>query len=92
MPDFASSIDNIQIQRGVGSSTNGASAFGTAVNLKTDGLNSKAYAVTNNTIGSFNTFKNNVEFGTGLINGKFAVDGRLSKISSDGYIDRAPLT
>ena len=89
MPDFASSIENIQIQRGVGSSTNGASAFGATINLKTDGLNSKAYAVTNNTIGSFNTFKNNVEFGTGLINGKFAVDGRLSKISSDGYIDRA---
>ena len=89
MPDFASSIENIQIQRGVGSSTNGASAFGATVNLKTDGLNSKAYAVTNNTIGSFNTLKNNVEFGTGLINGKFVVDGRLSKISSDGYIDRA---
>ena len=89
MPDFASSIENIQIQRGVGSSTNGASAFGATLNLKTDGLNSKAYAVTNNTIGSFNTLKNNVEFGTGLINGKFAVDGILSKISSDGYIDRA---
>ena len=89
MPDFASSIENIQIQRGVGSSTNGASAFGATINLKTDGLNSKAYAVTNNTIGSFNTLKNNVEFGTGLINGKFVVDGRLSKISSDGYIDRA---
>ena len=89
MPDFASSIENIQIQRGVGSSTNGASAFGATLNLKTDGLNSKAYAVTNNTIGSFNTLKNNVKFGTGLINGKFAVDGILSKISSDGYIDRA---
>ena len=89
MPDFASSIENIQIQRGVGSSTNGASAFGATVNLKTDGLNSKAYAITNNTIGSFNTLKNNVEFGTGLFNGKFSVDGRLSKISSDGYIDRA---
>ena len=89
MPDFASSVENIQIQRGVGSSTNGASAFGATINLKTDGLNSKAYAVTNNTIGSFNTMKNNVEFGTGLINGKFVLDGRLSKISSDGYIDRA---
>ncbi|MBF90559.1 MAG: TonB-dependent receptor [Flavobacteriales bacterium] len=89
MPDFASSIENIQIQRGVGSSTNGASAFGATINLKTDGLNRKAYAFTNNTIGSFNTLKNNVEFGTGLINGKFVVDGRLSKISSDGYIDRA---
>ena len=89
MPDFSSSIDNIQIQRGVGSSTNGASAFGATINLKTDGLNSKAYAFTNNTIGSFNTLKNNIEFGTGLINSKFTIDGRLSKISSDGYIDRA---
>ena len=89
MPDFSSSIDNIQIQRGVGSSTNGASAFGATINLKTDGLNSKAYASTNNTIGSFNTLKNNIKFGTGLINSKFTIDGRLSKISSDGYIDRA---
>ena len=89
MPDFASSIGNIQIQRGVGTSTNGAAAFGASVNLKTDGLNKEAYAVTNNTVGSFATLKNNVEFGTGLLNGKFAFDGRLSKISSDGYIDRA---
>ena len=89
MPDFSSSIENIQIQRGVGTSTNGSSAFGASVNLKTDGLNKEAYAITNNSVGSFSTLKNNVEFGTGLLNGKFAFDGRLSKISSDGYIDRA---
>jgi iron complex outermembrane receptor protein len=89
MPDFSSSIENIQIQRGVGTSTNGGSAFGASVNLKTDGLNKKAYAITNNSIGSFSTLKNNVEFGTGLLNERFAFDGRLSKISSDGYIDRA---
>lgn len=89
MPDFASSIENIQIQRGVGSSTNGASAFGATINLKTDGLNTKAYALSNNTVGSFKTLKNNVEFGTGLLNGKFTFDGRLSRITSDGYIDRA---
>ena len=89
MPDFSSSIENIQIQRGVGTSTNGGSAFGASVNLKTDGLNKKAYAITNNSVGSFATLKNNIEFGTGLLNGKFAFDGRLSKISSDGYIDRA---
>ena len=89
MPDFASSIGNIQIQRGVGTSTNGAAAFGASVNLKTDGLNKEAYAITNNSVGSFATLKNNVEFGTGLLNGKFAFDGRLSKISSDGYMDRA---
>ncbi len=89
MPDFSSSVENIQIQRGVGTSTNGAAAFGASVNLKTDGLNKKAYAITNNSVGSFSTLKNNIEFGTGLLNNKFAFDGRLSKISSDGYIDRA---
>ena len=89
MPDFASSLDNIQIQRGVGTSTNGAAAFGASINLKTMGLNQKAYTITNNSVGSFNTLKNNIEFGSGLLNNKFTFDGRLSKISSDGYIDRA---
>ena len=89
MPDFSSSIENIQIQRGVGTSTNGASAFGASVNLQTDGLRKDAYLTTNNTVGSFATLKNNIKFGTGLLNKKFAFDGRLSKISSDGYIDRA---
>ena len=89
MPDFSSSIENIQIQRGVGTSTNGGSAFGASVNLKTDGLNKEAYAISNNSVGSFSTLKNNVEFGTGLLNERFAFDGRFSKISSDGYIDRA---
>ncbi len=89
MPDFSSSIENIQIQRGVGTSTNGASAFGATVNLKTDELNKNPYFLTNNTIGSFATMKNNIKFGTGILNNKFNFAGRLSKISSDGYIDRA---
>ena len=89
MPDFASSLDNIQIQRGVGTSTNGAAAFGASINLKTIGINKKAYARSNNSIGSFNTLKNNVELGTGLINNNFSFDTRLSRINSDGYIDRA---
>ena len=89
MPDFASSLENIQIQRGVGTSTNGAAAFGASINLQTIGLNTKAYAITNNSIGSYNTLKNNIEFGSGLINNKFTFDARLSRISSDGYIDRA---
>ena len=89
MPDFASSLDNIQIQRGVGTSTNGAAAFGASINLKTIGINKKAYAKTNNSIGSYNTLKNNVELGTGLINNNFSFDTRLSRINSDGYIDRA---
>ena len=89
MPDFASSIENIQIQRGVGTSTNGAGAFGASINLVTDKLKSKPYALTSNSVGSYGTLKNNVEFGTGLINERFTVDARLSRIESDGYIDRA---
>ncbi|MDC0201778.1 TonB-dependent receptor [Flavobacteriales bacterium] len=89
MPDFASSVSNIQIQRGVGTSTNGGSAFGGSVNLNTNGLKSKKYVTLNNSVGSYNSLKNNIEFGTGLINGKWSFDGRLSSITSDGYIDRA---
>ncbi|HEX8514658.1 MAG TPA: TonB-dependent receptor [Bacteroidia bacterium] len=89
LPDIASSIDNIQLQRGVGTSTNGAGAFGGSLNIQTTKLNSKAYAEVNSSYGSFNTFKNTVNVGSGLINEQFAVDARLSKISSDGYIDRA---
>ena len=74
MPDFASSLENIQIQRGVGTSTNGAAAFGASINLQTIGINEVAYAKTNNSFGSFNTLKNNIEFGTGVINNKFTFD------------------
>jgi len=89
MPDFASSVDNIQVQRGVGTSTNGAAAFGASINIQTQKLNAGPYAEINSSAGSYNTFKDNIGFGTGLIGGKWAVDGRLSKITSDGYIDRA---
>lgn len=89
MPDFASSVDNIQVQRGVGTSTNGAAAFGASINIKTQSLKADPYAVMSSSAGSFNTFKNSLIFGTGLLNGRFTIDGRLSKISSDGYIDRA---
>jgi iron complex outermembrane recepter protein len=89
MPDFASSVDNIQIQRGVGTSTNGAGAFGASVNLQTNSLNEKPYAELNNTYGSFNTRKHQVKFGTGLLSNNWAFDGRWSMIKSDGYIDRA---
>ncbi|MEE2931454.1 MAG: TonB-dependent receptor plug domain-containing protein [Bacteroidota bacterium] len=89
MPDLASSIENIQIQRGVGTSTNGGSSFGGTLNLETNKLNKEAYAVTNNSIGSFNTMKNNIEFGTGIIHDKFGIEGRISRIKSDGFIDRA---
>lgn len=89
MPDFASSSSSIQIQRGVGTSTNGAGAFGATVNIQTNEFRKEAYAETNNSYGSFNTLKNNIMAGTGLIDGKFTVDARLSRLSSDGYIDRA---
>jgi iron complex outermembrane receptor protein len=89
MPDFASSVDNIQIQRGVGSSTNGAGAFGGSVNIQTSSSSDEAYAELNNTFGSFNTVKNTVKLGTGLIENKWSFDGRLSRIKSDGFIDRA---
>lgn len=89
MPDLASSVDNIQIQRGVGTSTNGSGAFGASINIQTTKLNPDAYAEINSSYGSFNTLKNNVIAGTGLINGKWAFDARLSKITSDGFIDRA---
>ena len=89
IPDFGSSVNSIQIQRGVGTSTNGAGAFGASVNLMTNEYNPKAYLSLQNTAGSFNSFKNNLVFGSGLINNKFTIDGRVSSIRSDGFIDRA---
>jgi iron complex outermembrane receptor protein len=89
MPDFASSAQSIQVQRGVGTSTNGAGAFGASININTLGYEQDAYGETNFTVGSFNTLKTNVLASTGLLNGHFVVDARLSKLSSDGYIDRA---
>lgn len=89
LPDLASSVDNIQIQRGVGTSTNGAGAFGASLNIQTTTRRDSAYAELNNTYGSYDTWKNTISVGSGLINNKFSFDGRLSRIKSDGYIDRA---
>jgi iron complex outermembrane receptor protein len=89
LPDFSSSVNSIQIQRGVGTSSNGAGAFGATMNLSTNEFHEKAYAELNNSTGSFNTWKNTLRAGTGLIDGHFTVDARLSRITSDGYIDRA---
>lgn len=89
MPDFASSAQSIQVQRGVGTSTNGAGAFGASININTLGYEQDAFGETNVSVGSFNTLKTNVLASTGLLNGHFVVDARLSKLSSDGYIDRA---
>jgi len=89
MPDLASSIENLQLQRGVGTSTNGAASFGASLNIKSQDISSNAYGVLDNTYGSFNTLKTTIKAGTGLINNKFSLETRLSKITSDGYIDRA---
>jgi len=89
MPDFASSVENIEVQRGAGTSTNGAGAFGGTINILTENTSDTAFATVTTGAGSFNTFRNNVRFGTGLINKHFSLEGRLSRITSDGYIDRA---
>jgi iron complex outermembrane receptor protein len=89
LPDFASSLNSIQVQRGVGTSSNGAGAFGATINLSTNEFNEKACAEVNNSYGSFNTWKHSFKAGSGLINDHFTIDARLSKISSDGYIDRS---
>jgi iron complex outermembrane recepter protein len=89
LPDLASSTENIQVQRGVGTSTNGPGAFGATINIQTSTLNQDPYAELNASGGSFNTLKSTFRFGTGLIKNKFEVDGRASFLTSDGYIDRA---
>jgi len=89
VPDLSSSTENIQIQRGVGTSTNGAGAFGATININTTNSSSKPYGEINSFAGSYHTFKNNVKFGTGLINKRISIDGSFSKISSNGYIDRS---
>ncbi|MEN8157692.1 MAG: TonB-dependent receptor [Bacteroidota bacterium] len=89
LPDIATSVDNIQVQRGVGTSTNGAPAFGASVNLMTQKVRKEPYATYEGTFGSFNTVRNVVSAGTGLLKDRFAVDLRLSNLHSDGYIDRA---
>uniref|UniRef100_UPI00404A03BE TonB-dependent receptor n=1 Tax=Flavobacterium sp. TaxID=239 RepID=UPI00404A03BE len=89
MPDFASSTESLQLQRGVGTSTNGAGAFGASLNLLTDRFSNEASGEISNSIGSFNTRKHTVKFSTGLMKNQFELAGRLSNIKSDGYIDRA---
>ena len=93
LPDFASSTQSMQLQRGVGSSTNGAGAFGASLSLSTNGIREEAYGELGFSGGSFNTLKANVQFGSGTIGGegkfKSEFTGRVSTIQSDGYIDRA---
>ncbi|UOQ72377.1 TonB-dependent receptor [Hymenobacter cellulosilyticus] len=89
LPDLASSVSSLQVQRGVGTSQNGGAAFGASINISTFDNRREAYGETQNSVGSFNTWKNTVQFGTGLLGQHFTVDGRLSRIATDGYLNRA---
>ncbi len=89
LPDFTSSVQSLQLQRGVGTSTNGSGAFGASLNLLSDAVSNEAYGEIANSFGSYNTHKHNVKFSTGLFSDHFELAGRLSTIQSDGYIDRA---
>ncbi|MBX2845286.1 MAG: TonB-dependent receptor [Saprospiraceae bacterium] len=89
MPDFASSVDNMVLVRGAGTSTNGAGAFGASLHLQTQASSAEAYGEYSGSAGTFNTLRNSVKFGSGLLNDRWTVEGRLSKITSDGFIDRA---
>ncbi len=88
-PDFASSLQDMQIQRGAGTSTNGAGAFGASINMQTQGISPQPYAEFSGSYGSFNTHKETVKVGTGIINNHWGFDARLSNVQSDGYRDRA---
>ena len=89
MPDLASSIENIQIQRGVGSSTNGAASFGASLNIKTQDVSEKPFGSIDQSVGSFGTYKTTIKAGTGIINKHFSLETRMSSIQSNGYLDRA---
>ena len=89
IPDFVSSTGSIQVQRGVGTSTNGAGAFGGSINLSTNEVKTQRSLELNNTVGSFNSWKNTLLFNSGIFGNHFTFDARLSSIRSDGYVDRA---
>lgn len=89
LSDFASSTESMQLQRGVGTSTNGSGAFGASINVLTEGVSNEASAEIANSFGSYNTHKHTLKFSTGRLNDHFEISGRLSNIKSDGYIDRA---
>ena len=89
LSDFAGSAESIQVQRGVGTSTNGAGAFGASLNVLTDAISQNPYGEIANYYGSYNSHKHSLKFSTGKLNDRFEISGRLSKINSDGYVDRA---
>lgn len=89
LPDFSSSVESLQLQRGVGTSTNGSGAFGASINVLTASLSDTANGEISNSVGSYGTRKHTLKFSTGKLNDHIEISGRLSKIKSDGYIDRA---
>lgn len=89
MPDLASSLRDVQIQRGVGTSANGAGAFGASVNMITDAPSDEAYAEVSGSYGMYNTNRQTLRIGSGLLDDHWAFDARISHMGSDGYIDRA---
>ena len=89
LPDFVSSVEDIQVQRGVGTSTNGSGAFGASININTENPSKIPFSSISSSLGSFATFKNTLKFSTGISESGFEFSGRLSYISSDGYIDRS---
>ena len=89
MGDFASSVQSMQIQRGVGTSTNGAGAFGATLNMQTENIGMEPYFGLDLSGGSYYSHKETLRFGTGLIKGHWGIQGRLSNIGSKGYLDRA---
>ncbi|MCY7291894.1 MAG: TonB-dependent receptor plug domain-containing protein, partial [Ferruginibacter sp.] len=89
IPDIASSAGSIQVQRGVGTSANGAGSFGGSINLSTNELNKKSNLELNSTVGSYETFKNTLIYNSGILGKHFTVDARMSNIRSEGYVDRA---
>ncbi len=89
LPDFASSVESLQLQRGVGTSSNGSGAFGASINLLSSAVEKEGFAEFANSYGSFETWKHTAKFSTGLLKDHFEFSGRLSKITSEGYIDRA---
>ena len=89
LPDFSSSVESLQLQRGVGTSTNGSGAFGASINILTDAISEHANGEISNSYGSYDTRKHTVKFSTGTLNDHFEIAGRLSQIKSDGYVDRA---
>ena len=89
MGDLASSVQSMQLQRGAGTSTNGAGAFGATLNMQTENIGTQPYIGLDASAGSYYSHKETLRFGTGLLHDHWGLQGRLSNIGSKGYLDRA---